>query len=76
MDAGRTDGPPGAELRTVWVELTPEEAADLLEALLWRADEDYPDSGWHTHIKDFEGRELTIAISGDAMLAGRFVEPS
>jgi hypothetical protein len=64
------------DAQTLLVELTPDEAADLLAALLVRADEDYADPGWHTHITDSEGRELTIAVSGDARFANRFAKPS
>lgn len=53
-------------METVWVTLSESEATDLLRALLeWAdaVDEDgaSPD-GWHTHITDDGGRELTIAI--------------
>jgi hypothetical protein len=33
IDDGPTDGPPGDELRTAWVELTADEASELLESL-------------------------------------------
>lgn len=64
MDDGPTDGPTGNELRTAWIELTEEEAKDLLEALQVWAEEVHdnaPDPGWHTHVADDEGRELTIS---------------
>jgi cobyrinic acid a,c-diamide synthase len=76
MDDGPTDGPPGRELRSVSVHLTPAEAQDLLESLVGRAEEDYPDPGWHTHITDDEGRELTIWVSGDAIIHNRLAGPS
>ncbi len=65
MDDGPTDGPPGNELRTAWVELTADEAYELLASLkVWAEDfEDGPDPDWHTHVTDGEGRELTISIS-------------
>jgi hypothetical protein len=52
-----------AELRDVWVVLTPAEARQVLEAFrLWAEEESgYHDPGWHVHITDF-GRELTLAI--------------
>jgi hypothetical protein len=76
MDAGPTDGPPGGELRAVSVELTSAEAQELLEALVARSEEDYPSPGYHLHITDDEGRELTIGVSGDAILHNRFASPS
>jgi cobyrinic acid a,c-diamide synthase len=76
MDDGPTDGPPGRDLRTVSVELTPAEAQELLESLAVRAEEDYPDPGWHHHITDDDGRELTIWVSGDAIFHNRLANPS
>jgi hypothetical protein len=50
MDDGPTDGPPGRELRTVTVELTPSEAMELRDALLVRVEDDHPDPGVaHSH---------------------------
>jgi hypothetical protein len=65
IDDGRSDGPPGNELRAAWVELSADEAHELLESLkVWAEDvqEDHPDPGWHTHVTDDEGRELTVSI--------------
>jgi hypothetical protein len=65
IDDGRGDGPPGNELRTAWVELSAHEAHELLESLkLWAEDlqEGHPDPGWHTHVADDVGRELTVSI--------------
>jgi cobyrinic acid a,c-diamide synthase len=76
MDDGPTDGPPGRDLRTVSVQLTPAEAQELLESLTVRAEDDYPDPGWHLHITDDDGRELTIWVSGDAIFTNRFANPS
>jgi cobyrinic acid a,c-diamide synthase len=76
MDDGSTDGPPGRELRTVSVRLTPAEAQELLEALIARSVEDYPDPGYHLHITDDDGRELTIWVSGDAIIHDRLANPS
>jgi hypothetical protein len=76
MDDGPTDGPPGRELRSASVELTPTEAQDLLEALVARSSEDFPNPGWHLHITDDDGRELTIRVSGDAIIQNRFAGPS
>jgi len=76
MDDGSTDGPPGRELRTVSVRLTPAEAQELLEALVARSEEDYPDPGYHLHITDDEGRELTVWISGDAIIYNRLADPA
>ncbi len=65
MDAGSTDGPPGNLLASVWVNLTTNEAVDLLQALqIWaeNVDAGEQDPGWHHHITDSEGHELTVAI--------------
>jgi hypothetical protein len=65
IDDGPTDGPPGNELRTAWVELSADEARELLESLkLWAEgiEEGHPDPGWHTHVTDDAGRELTVSI--------------
>lgn len=65
MDDGPTDGPPGNELRTAWVELTADEATELLESLkVWaeEVEDGLLDPGWHTHVTDGEGRELTISV--------------
>ena len=53
---------PGKELREVWVYLTPDEAEELRRALDYWADEDPSDPGWHCHVTDTTGRELTVAI--------------
>jgi hypothetical protein len=68
MDDGVTDGPPGNPLESVWVTLNTREAIELLQALrFWAEDVDtgHEDPGWHTHITDPEGRELTIEIAPD-----------
>ena len=63
IDDGPTDGPTGRRLKTAFVSLTIEEAEELLEALrLWR-EEGVQDPGWHTHLTDADGNELTIAIA-------------
>jgi hypothetical protein len=65
MDAGPTDGPPSTPLSTVWVTLTATEAADLLDSLrVWadECDQGMIDPGWHAHITDADGNELTVAI--------------
>jgi hypothetical protein len=62
----RIETDPGTELREVWVYLSDEEAEELRLALAARANEDEPrQPGWHTHILDSEGREVTIAV-GDS----------
>ncbi len=71
MDDGPPDGPPGRDLRTVSVRLTPTEAQQLLESLSIRGDDDLPDPGWHVHITDDHGRELTIWVTGDAIFHSR-----
>jgi hypothetical protein len=66
MDDGPTDGPPGRALETVSVELSADEAYELLESLKVWAEEvaqGQRDPGWHTHIADTGGRELTVAIT-------------
>jgi hypothetical protein len=68
MDDGPTDGRPGNLLASVWVNLTPDEAIELLHALLdWAEEVDAgeADPGWHTHIADSQGRELTVAVAQD-----------
>lgn len=65
IDDGATDGPPGRQLTTAWVELSVDEAYALLESLkLWaeEAEGGNRDPGWHTHITDADGRELTISV--------------
>jgi hypothetical protein len=76
MDDGPTDGPAGRDLRTVSIQLTPAEAQELLEGLVVRSEETHADPGWHLHITDEEGRELTISVSGDAIIHNRFANPS
>jgi hypothetical protein len=65
MDDGPTDGPPGNKLKTAWIRLTNDEAYELLESLkVWaeEIEEGHPDPGWHTHVTDDAGNELTISI--------------
>lgn len=65
IDTGPTDGPPGNELQTAWVELSTDEAYELLHALkAWAEEvqEGHADPGWHTHVSDGSGRELTVSI--------------
>jgi hypothetical protein len=65
IDDGPTDGPPGRPLKAACVTLSVAEARELLESLqVWgeEAAEGFVDPGWHTHVTDSEGNELTIAI--------------
>jgi hypothetical protein len=65
IDDGRSDGPLGNELQSAWVELSADEAHELLESLkVWAEDieEGHPDPGWHTHVTDDAGRELCFSI--------------
>ena len=65
MDDGPTDGPPGRELQTAWVELAVEEAYELLQSLRYWAEEyeaGSRDPGWHTHVTDAAGHELSVSI--------------
>lgn len=65
IDDGPTDGPPGRRLPTVTVVLSRAEALVLLASLKeWEAElvSAAPDPGWHTHILDDDGNELTIAV--------------
>jgi hypothetical protein len=62
MDSGPTDGPVGDSLRTVWVTLTEDEARALLAALQVWSEESAATDGWHTHVTDSDGNELTVAI--------------
>jgi hypothetical protein len=65
IDDGPTDGPPGNELRAASVELSYDEAYELLESLkIWaeEIEQGQPDPRWHTHITDDAGRELTLSV--------------
>ena len=63
MDGGPTDGPSGDSLSTVWVTLTKSEAQELLAALqVWSSEPQDVAAGWHAHVTDSDGNELTIAI--------------
>jgi hypothetical protein len=57
---------PKMDMAAVWVTLSEAEATDLLRSLLEWADEmdeaGASPAGWHTHLTDGDGRELTIAI--------------
>jgi hypothetical protein len=79
MDDGPTDGPPGKKLKTALVHLTIDEAYELLESLkVWAEEieeEGYPDPGWHMHVTDDAGHELTISI-GEPEADGRASEHS
>jgi hypothetical protein len=69
IDDGSTDGPPGRTIKSAWIALTRSEARELLEALTFWAEEvsdGVEDPGWHTHIADQDGHELTIAIDAGA----------
>jgi hypothetical protein len=69
IDDGPTDGPRGPTLRTAWVTLTTDEARQLMESLqVWAeaAADGISDPGWHIHITDTDGNELTIAIGSEA----------
>ena len=59
----RIEAEPGTNLREVWIYLSEEEADDLRLALTYRIEEEVPRRpGWHTHILDQRGREVTIAV--------------
>ena len=65
IDDGGANAPAGKRLRHAWVELTRAEARDLLESLQAWEDEDRDgvlDPGWHTHVADEDGNELTVGI--------------
>jgi hypothetical protein len=65
MDDGPTDGPPGKHLKTAWVHLTVAQAYEVLESLKYWAveiEEGTSQPGWHMHVTDADGSELTIAI--------------
>lgn len=62
MDRGPTDGPPGESLSTVWITLSESEARELLASLQVWSEEDNLAPGWHTHVTDSDGNELTIEI--------------
>jgi hypothetical protein len=68
IDDCPTDGPPGRTLQAAWVELTMDEAYELLASLqIWAKEmaEGRRDPGWHTHVSDDQGRELSISIRLD-----------
>jgi hypothetical protein len=63
IDAPGSSGAPGETLTDIWVSLTLVEADELLGALrTWANDERERERGWHCHIADADGRELTIVI--------------
>ena len=63
MDRGPTDGPPGEQLSTVWVTLSESEGKELLASLqVWSEEPHNVAAGWHTHVTDSDGNELTVAI--------------
>lgn len=65
IDDGRAIGPSGKRLPNASVELSSGEARDLLKSLQAWEDEirdGVLDPGWHTHVADEGGNELTIAI--------------
>jgi hypothetical protein len=67
----------GKQLKEVWVYLRDREALDLREAL-----DDYLSEptapGWHCHIADADGNELTVGVGepDDPTFANRFTKPS
>ena len=68
IDTGPTDGPPGPSVKTAWVTLSVPEAEHLLASLeVWAEEtaQGRPNPGWHTHITDEQGNELTVEISID-----------
>jgi hypothetical protein len=65
IDDGPTDGPPGKQLKTAWVHFSVEEAYLVLESLkVWaeEIEEGLAMRGWHMHVTDDDGNELTIAV--------------
>jgi hypothetical protein len=78
IDDGPTDGPPGKQLKSAWVTLTTDEARELFLALAaWdeEVSEGQTDPGWHTHITDADGNELTVAVSPDSVESTDGVDP-
>lgn len=66
IDDGGAHDAPGRQLRTAWVTLSHEEGLELHRALdAWFKETQTEDAepGWHTHITDADGYELTIAIA-------------
>jgi hypothetical protein len=61
----RLESEPKAEHHEVWAYLTPDEAREVLAALVMWAEDDPPMADTHFHITDDAGRELTIAIVTD-----------
>lgn len=65
LDESKEDGAPGRPLSRAWATLTKSEATDLLERLsIWHQEEGAGDldDGWHTHLSDSDGHELTIEV--------------
>ena len=64
IDTGPTDEPPGNSVPHAWVSLTADEAQELLDPLReWESEKADPAAGWHTHIRDGDGNELTIELA-------------
>lgn len=52
---------PGKSLAGVWVYLSRDEAVQLWDAMnAWT--QEPGETGWHTHIADSRGNELTVAV--------------
>ena len=67
-------GPSGVPAKTAWVTLTAEEAEDLFEALrFWRdtVKVGLLTDGWHAHVTDSYGNELTIEIAPFSKRSGQ-----
>ena len=65
IDSG-PGGPSGTPAKIAWVTLSAEEAEDLLEALtVWRdgVNVGLLTDGWHAHVTDAHGNELTVEVS-------------
>lgn len=73
----RIESEPGRELREAWIYLSEGEAEELRLALNERATSDFDDPGWHVHVTDSIGREVSLAVDDidDPAFASWFVKP-
>jgi uncharacterized protein YndB with AHSA1/START domain len=65
LDESNEDGSPGRPLSRVWATLTKSEAIELLEHLSnWHREDAAGElaEGWHMHLTDPDGHELTIEV--------------
>ena len=68
---------PGKQIKEVWAYLSDAEALELAEALNEYLSEPQA-PGWHCHIADSDGNELSVGVGepDDPSFASRFAKPS